>query len=67
VGAEGATAAKGVNEFEADDDELVPKPLVAVIENVYACPCTKVPVYVKGFAVADEVKVKVTDGDDVTV
>jgi hypothetical protein len=36
-------AAYGVIEFEALDEELVPAPLVAVIENVYAWPCTKVP------------------------
>ena len=38
VGPVGAVAAKGVIELEADDDEPVPTPLVAVIVKVYAWP-----------------------------
>jgi hypothetical protein len=38
IPAVGAAAAYGVIEFEALDEELVPAPLVAVIENVYAWP-----------------------------
>jgi len=34
----GAAAAYGVIEFEELDEELIPAPLVAVIENVYAWP-----------------------------
>ena len=38
IPAAGAAAAYGVIEFEELDEELVPAPLVAVIENVYAWP-----------------------------
>jgi hypothetical protein len=38
VGAAGAVAAKGVIELDAEDDELVPTPLVAVIVSVYDWP-----------------------------
>ena len=38
VGAAGAVAANGVIEFDAEDDELVPTPLVAVIVSVYDWP-----------------------------
>jgi hypothetical protein len=38
IPAAGAAAAYGVIEFEALDEELVPAPFVAVIENVYAWP-----------------------------
>lgn len=36
IPAAGDAAAYGVIEFEALEEELVPAPLVAVIENVYA-------------------------------
>jgi hypothetical protein len=38
LGAAGAVAAKGVIELDAEDEELVPTPLVAVIVKVYAWP-----------------------------
>ena len=38
LGAAGAVAAKGVIELEAEDEELGPTPLVAVIVKVYAWP-----------------------------
>jgi hypothetical protein len=38
VGAAGAAAAEGVIELEAEDEELAPTPLVAVIVKVYAWP-----------------------------
>jgi hypothetical protein len=38
VGAAGAAAAEGVIELEAEEDELEPTPLVAVIVKVYAWP-----------------------------
>ena len=67
IPAAGDAAAYGVTEFEVPEEVLVPAPLVAVIENVYACPCTKLPLYVSGFAVAGEVNVSTTDGDEVVV
>jgi len=53
VCAAGAVAANGVIEFEAEGDEDVPTPFVAVIVNVYAWPWIKDPVTVSGEAVPE--------------
>jgi hypothetical protein len=45
--------AKGVIELDGEDDVLVPTLFVADIVNVYACPCTKLPVTAKGVDVPE--------------
>jgi hypothetical protein len=55
----------GVTELDAEDELLVPTPLVAVIVNVYAWPATNDPVTVKGVEVSEYVSA--IDGDEVIV
>jgi hypothetical protein len=45
--------AKGVIELEGEDDVPVPTLFVAEIVNVYACPCTKLPVTANGVDVPE--------------
>ena len=62
----GEAAELGVMELDAADGLLVPTPLVAVIEKVYAWPSTKDPVRVKGDDVPSEY-VRAREGEEVMV
>jgi hypothetical protein len=55
----------GVIELDAKEELLVPTPLVAVIEKVYAWPSTKDPVRVKGDDVPEYVRAR--EGEEVMV
>ena len=62
----GAVAALGVIELDAEEELLVPTPLVAVIEKVYAWPSTKDPVRVNGDDVPSEYE-RAREGEEVMV
>jgi hypothetical protein len=61
----GEAAELGVIELDAEDGELVPALLVAVIVKVYAWPSTKDPVTVKGEDVPEYVSAR--EGEEVMV
>ena len=62
----GEAAALGVIELDAKEELLVPTPLVAVIEKVYAWPSTKDPVRLKGDDVPSEYE-RAREGEEVMV